>query len=701
MTENSVERKNYQNLADESIVSDMSVSASRIINNALKEQKVVIPTNIEIKPNNDLLSIILKLLGENCLYMIASILYLGSLEGCKASQDDCVQFYSEKKVMLSYLILLVISSIMYLLQFTLYFRKKVRFYTLIFTCIFIAFLCFYLDTGTGLRYHGGYNRIVLLGLMLIYLLSYIIYRLVKYFYKLNKIFTLIVIPVFILFIFYRYYNFVQNSCYQWENGMGNSKIDNTSFCKITPPKICYERIFDNMFDMSGFFLENCNSIGNNKLSIINEYTNLNNETVRRVGYPRIEDWNFHQQSQYSNYKKAVISNLIDMDDEKIPKSLKDNIETYVDFNYSPPKVNISVKYNQTSELRAQVYEKNKTDLLIKNVFIFFIDSVSRNHLKRKLPKLYSWMQNFYNQSSENKKNIYSQSHEGFQFLKYHGVGTWTNVNMVPFYQGVPFSSNKRAEYILSKFKKAGYWTGSFSNQCSREIVDLHPGAFLGLGWTRYDHEFTSFFCDPNFAPPGEPFPLMNGPYGMRKKCLYNKPTVSYMLNYTEQFMNMYKDQAKFVRIGDINSHEGSGEVIKYDDEMLTQFIDRFFKNDWMNDTITIILSDHGYTMPGFHTLLKTEDHMKELLLPFMYIILPKNMNRFQEIRENLKANENAFITPYDIHETMMSFFTPFNETSTEGRPGQSIFFNRISRENPCQLFSIKEEWCKCSNSTDN
>jgi len=44
--------------------------------------------------------------------------------------------------------------------------------------------------------------------------------------------------------------------------------------------------------------------------------------------------------------------------------------------------------------------------------------------------------------------------------------------------------------------------------------------------------------------------------------------------------------------------------------------------------MVIVMSDHGYTLPGFHTTFQTEDHMKELLLPFLSIILPKNMKKF-------------------------------------------------------------------------
>ena len=92
-----------------------------------------------------------------------------------------------------------------------------------------------------------------------------------------------------------------------------------------------------------------------------------------------------------------MQNLVDMDNlpshittEKIP-------ETYIDFNDYPEdkkskygKVHINITKNETLINERNIREKNNK-VIFNNIIIIFIDTVSREHIKRKSPNFGEWL----------------------------------------------------------------------------------------------------------------------------------------------------------------------------------------------------------------------------------------------------------------------------------------------------------------------
>jgi hypothetical protein len=643
--------------------------------------------------------LLFKLIFENSMTIIGSILYLITLKSCNYSQDECVFLLQNEYLLFIAGTIIFLSALFYFINFILVLNKKIRSYSILVEFLVIFYICIIYDTNTDFISHGGYNRLILLAIELFFFTIFSIYKVFIFVFKKNKLLSIIGFISVIITIYFSFKYSFQSSCNGWNEGFKKSRIDQQTPCKLHKPKICYEKLLNNVFDVSFYLGDTCEKIQNNKKDIILRYNKLLSRTVKRIGYPRVESWDFTWKSIYSNYKSQVVENLIDMDDNTVSEEEKKNVEAIIDFQGKEPEVQIIVKrQDELAKKREEIFKSNykggvmsEGGLPFKNIFFVFIDSVSRNHFKRKLPKFYSWIENFY--ESESDPDI---KYESFQFLKYHATATWTNGNMMPLFFGVPWDESCCGIYSLNWFKQKGYVTGSILNQCSREFVDLHANAMTQkLTWTNYDHEFSSLFCDPNFSPPDNPFPIMNGPYGVRKKCLYSKPTLDYALNYTSQFAELYKDQPKFYRIGNINGHEGTGEVIKYDDDTLVEFMKDFERNGHMQDTLTIIFSDHGYAMPGFHTIFKSEDHKKEATLPVLYFIIPKNHKEFSKLKLSLKSFENVFITPYDLHNTLISTLNdPRIPTNNLGR---DILTGRFQKYNAgtCKYFKIIEEWCKC------
>jgi hypothetical protein len=472
--------------------------------------------------------------------------------------------------------------------------------------------------------------------------------------------------------------------------MKDSKIDNSISCKLEKPKICNEIIFNNWFDVVYYLNDDCSKRRNDNYDIVQEYASLylGMKNITKLAYPRVELWEQTVVCNYYEYAKSVMKEVFNLDDQKTPQYKKNQSEVYVDFTKKVPEVKIELKKNEDlAKKREKIFNENMKngDVPTKNILFFFIDSMSRNHMKRKLPKLFKWLERFYKPDNTEKSEI-------FQLLKYHGVGTWTNINLQPFFFGVPYTAD-RGQYSLSFFKDSGYITGSTENTCSREFVGLYSGEMSNLNWDYYDHDFTAFFCDPNFYSKEKVYSMVDGPYCYRKKCLYGKQTYEYSIEYANQFFEKYKDKPKMFRIGNIDAHEGTGESIKYVEDDMIKFLDGYEANGHLDDSIVFFFSDHGYTMPGIHQVLQSEDHVKELLLPFMYILLPKKMKNFEQIKENLKHNENIMVTPYDMHNTLLGLLN-VDKNYFNGL-GKDIFKNKLTGKDGCNHFKIKDEWCKC------
>ena len=291
--------------------------------------------------------------------------------------------------------------------------------------------------------------------------------------------------------------------------------------------------------------------------------------------------------------------------------------------------------------------------------------------------------------------------EAFQFFKFHGVGRYTAFNMVPTYFGV-YNIYYNGRYFLKDFKDAGYVTGQSINCCVREVFDIDGGAIERMQWTNYDHENISLFCDTNYVPYNEINSLLRGANSIKRRCLYNNNPSVYSLEYLNQFFENYKEEPKFFRVGLVDGHEGTAEVIKYSDDLLADFFEKFEKEGHLDDTLLIISTDHGFSLPGPYSIPQFEDWDIESTLPTLFVIAPTTLKNYEEIRNNLKNNEQKMITPFNIFNSfkailgnpkllrsMLENDDIFTETLSDDRDCMN-FFDFLYFRNPNNML------CRCS-----
>jgi arylsulfatase A-like enzyme len=218
-----------------------------------------------------------------------------------------------------------------------------------------------------------------------------------------------------------------------------------------------------------------------------------------------------------------------------------------------------------------------------------------------------------------------------------------------------------------------------------------------MQYFNYDHEFVSFFCDPTYLLVGKRYSLINGPSSVFRRCLYGKETSEWVLDYTYEFMEAYKDSAKIMKVVFQDAHEATGEVVKYLDDYLIAFLEKIEKNGFLKDTSIVFMSDHGLHMLSLYQVFQLEDFIYEKFLPTFFLVIPKGMYKYEEIKKNLEQNENKLISMFDIHKTFLSFLhKDFFWTGL----GKSLYYNVIDDfENDCYKYGMNTVYgtCKCRN----
>ena len=470
-------------------------------------------------------------------------------------------------------------------------------------------------------------------------------------------------------------------CYNWTLGLNKIRIESNQIrdsCYIKTPKKCYIELLSK--DYTNF--NSCDGRSNDKKVLIEYRRNSIPLTYSNISYPDTTNFTLNE-SVVGVFHYRVLARLSNADIIKNP-------EIVVNFNKNDIGniiINITPKEDLIKE-RSLLYEKYP-NVIYKNVIIIYLDGLSRRHFLRKLPKSSKLLEDYLYNNKDKKEKMSS-----FQFLKYINFLGITENNCIPMFYGNS-KGNADKYSIVNEFKKKGYITCGTSNQCHRELFLLNKNTnykFVG-----FDHENFALFCDPNYNPPNNNKQFELGLYSKYRRCLYNKDTFEYVFEYGKKFLEAYKEQRKFLRLGFIDSHETSLELIKYLDDSLSDFI-LYLINNFNNSTSIFIVSDHGGNMQSREfNFLAGQDFRYERDLGTFFLIISDNYN---SNFKNLNYNQQILITPYDIYNTLM--FILQNDKKEYSFKGQSIFEEINGKERKCNNYKVEygndiEERCPCIN----
>ena len=627
------------------------------------------------------------------LLIMSIVLYLFSLKGCNNELYKCLTHGGFidliKRGIFTGISALSFSLVLMLTKFA-----KMN-YINYFFYIFIYTIIFFFSQGTDLKNHGTYNCILFVFItVLLIIIFYLFYLLIIFLQYYDNLISKIIVFLILLSLFLFIIN--KSSCSNWEYGLGNLKIDNDineNICEIEKPKYCTIQIFDGLLDFSKLFRKTCEGYGNSKENFV-KYIKNDIKNFSRFYYPLTNNFNL----KYNN-KDTFTRKFVDIVYKLIGNANEENSkdkEIFVNFDENGKgNLEINLKRNETLVNERKLIAK-KEKVKFENIYLIYIDAISRNHFRRKLKKTSELLENIL-YTNQNKKEEYKK-YDAYQFFKYQNFDMSTIHNTLPMIFGNSYSSQKGIS--LHKFlKEKGYITAGTHNSCNRELLNFSRKLSRKLNFIDYDHENFAMFCDPNFFEKRKPWTLLQGRNSIIRRCLYNKDTFEYCFEYILQFLEAYKHERKFFRISFNDAHEGTQEVVKYMDESLYNFLNLLLTKYYTKKTAILIVSDHGGQIPGLYDIIFSQDRRIEKSLGTFFIIIP---NKFKYDKNIVHINEQRLVTPYDIHDTILDFANVnVSEIDVFANLGQSIFKKVNGKKRKCEnyrsSFSHIKTYCHCKN----
>ncbi|XP_046855342.1 uncharacterized protein LOC124448376 isoform X2 [Xenia sp. Carnegie-2017] len=323
-----------------------------------------------------------------------------------------------------------------------------------------------------------------------------------------------------------------------------------------------------------------------------------------------------------------------------------------------------------------------------NVNIVLIDSISRPHFYRSMPKTIKAFRDV----------VYNKSIPAtiLDFEQFQSVSQHTMDNCRPLYSGVTsgvyeeFSSEWRKSVkplgihvLFGEYKHSGYQTlfqeeGCWYDYWGLMLTDVErfptPKDSEGFikrwselqeRWKKYyidDFGMTHFTCEVT-----KKYGRTNDLEKPAQVCFNGDFISTYFLRYHLDYLEALKRQEgslpflHYLHL--VTGHTSSGKRIRNDDVGLANYVTHLANEP---NTLTIILSDHGHTRTAF---AKSVEGRFELSNPLMFMILPENVAKILQNDKvhSLVENQRRLFTTLDIHLMLMSLNNPVKYSSDNYR----------------------------------
>jgi hypothetical protein len=410
-----------------------------------------------------------------------------------------------------------------------------------------------------------------------------------------------------------------------------------------------------------------------------------NDNITVLNFPKTNSIDFtgDEMNNQHNLAKKVITNI---KGDKVKDKI--NSEVFLIKDERNGRISMEISKNKSlAEERNLLSNKNSK---IKNILFIYFDSLSRAHLHRKLKMFEGLLTDIFDNQHPN--------YESFEFLKYHVFDSYnTNINKQSMFYGTDIILNNDENHrnILSHLKQNGFITAQSSNICSKYLSDFYVKSLN----EEFDHENIGMFCDPNYFITNQKNYNIKGTSSSFRRCLYGKDSYEYVFNYGKLFWEAYSESNKFLRLGFFDGNEKSGEVVKYLDEYMVDFVLDLINGGKFQKTALLFVSGKGSLEYGIFDKIKKTEFFYEKSLGSWFILL--NKYGFEnKIIENLRNNSQAFVTPYDVYDTMIGIIYNcydlecFKNIKYRSNNGNTVFNNIDAFGRNCEQYKEINE-CQC------
>ncbi|KAM5191535.1 uncharacterized protein ACMZJ9_023124 [Mantella aurantiaca] len=301
-----------------------------------------------------------------------------------------------------------------------------------------------------------------------------------------------------------------------------------------------------------------------------------------------------------------------------------------------------------------------------NVNILLLDSLSRHHFYRSLPKTIQEFRNL------NEKHF--KAGHVFDFELFQGIKSHTLESLQALFEGIKFFNNLfnasgvRQKIVdlnetLGNFKAFGYETLYVEDLCwlfewglvkeqgamnltapYPERVKLFNEALHRAGIDRVDVTYTSCLVLKENK-------VKNSFHGPSSVCYNGIHQHTYLLQYVEYFMNRFNslNRPTFTFMMLDTAHEDTGIRIKQIDEDLARHVSFLAHQE---NTVSFILSDHGNTYGRF--LSVSPESYVEIFHPSLFMIVPDFAFKIigKTKMKALHINQRRLVSLIDVHYTL-------------------------------------------------
>ncbi|KAK6172902.1 hypothetical protein SNE40_016471 [Patella caerulea] len=312
-------------------------------------------------------------------------------------------------------------------------------------------------------------------------------------------------------------------------------------------------------------------------------------------------------------------------------------------------------------------EQKKTAEEQINVNIIFIDSVSRHHFYRSLPKTVELFSNI-NTNTKTKvldfqltQSVRSRTFETLQAM----FSGYVNPDEKPFGVLAMPPVALKTEELLGKFKEKGYKTLWLEDLCYLwewgivKDLRVYDSTLSQIEtWTKLEAALLKANIDSlGITLTSCEVMLMNNHndpfHDLDTVCFNGRHHHEYFLEYLQMYQtHLNKMNRPFFTFYETNvAHEDTGRRIQTLDVHLEDFLN--FSRNQLN-TLTVVMSDHGNSYGDF--LQRSEEGQIELYHPSMFLIIPEKVSHYlgDKKMKNLIENQNRLISHLDLFYTINS-----------------------------------------------
>ncbi|CAG7834326.1 unnamed protein product [Allacma fusca] len=238
-------------------------------------------------------------------------------------------------------------------------------------------------------------------------------------------------------------------------------------------------------------------------------------------------------------------------------------------------------------------------------------------------------------------------------VEFHGlnaIGPSTFWNIFPLISGLSkenfqevcfggTSKLDRCPFIWKLFEKQGYrtaFTEDFCKDARSMFLHLGPPAF-SRELFHYDFRFVN--RKRNSMQSSEDF------------CFGSQLSITVLLEHMIKVALAVPDKPYWAFMWAQSLSHFDNMLSTYGEPSMLSSLEFLHEKQLLNNTILILLSDHGFWWRDFKK--SKEQAFMEQRLPMLYIVLPKKFQeKYSLASKHLRENSRKLITVFDVHETM-------------------------------------------------